>query len=125
MIRHIRRIIRLHATSGLSVRLISRALNIPHSTVSDYIQRYRTSGLSIEDIQGLHDRLVYEALFPEKAQRASSGLPVGPPRARPLPDFRMIHRELRRKHVTQLPLAYATIRMLKRGLFVVVWDCLG
>ncbi|NVM56824.1 MAG: helix-turn-helix domain-containing protein [Desulfobacterales bacterium] len=115
--RHIRRIIRLHATSVLSVRLISRALNIPHSTVSDYIQRYRTSGLSIEDIQGLNDRLVYEALFPEKAQRASS--------ARPLPDFRMIHRELRRRHVTRLPIAYATIRMLSYGLFGVVWGCLG
>ena len=70
--RHIRRIIGLHVTSGLSVRLISRALNIPPSTVGDYIRRYKAGGLSpsalrqgsgqaslrtgLADIQNLNDR---------------------------------------------------------------------
>jgi len=99
--RHIRRIIGLHVTSGLSVRLISRALNIPPSTVADYIRRYKAGGLSpssslrtsIADIQNLNDRQVYAALFPEKAKGHLSG--------KPLPDFALIHQELRRKHITR------------------------
>ncbi len=92
--RHIRRIIGLHVTSGLSVRLISRALNVPPSTVADYIQRYQAGGLSPSDIQTLNDRQVYAALFPEQAKGRLSG--------QSLPDFALINRELRRKHVTRL-----------------------
>ncbi len=76
---HIRRIIGLHVTSGLSVRLISRALNVPPSTVADYIRRYKAGGLSPADIQDLNDRQVYAALFPEQAQGHLPG--------KPLPDF--------------------------------------
>ena len=91
--RHIRRIIRLHVTSGLSVRLISRALNVPPSTVSDYIRRYRAGDLDLAGIADLSDAQVYAALFPEKAKEHLSG--------KPLPDFALIHRELRRQHVTR------------------------
>ena len=66
--RHIRRIIGLHVTSGLSVRLISRALNIPPSTVADYIRRYKAGGISPVDIRNQNDRQVYAALFPEQAK---------------------------------------------------------
>ena len=91
--RHIRRIIGLHVTSGLSVRLISRALNLPHSTVADYIRRYGVGNLDLAGIADMSDAQVYAALFPEKAKGRLSG--------QPLPDFALIHRELRRKHVTR------------------------
>ncbi|MCH7940157.1 MAG: IS21 family transposase [Candidatus Marinimicrobia bacterium] len=92
--RHIRRIIGLHVTSGLSVRLISRALSVPPSTVADYIRRFRAGVLSPSDIRNLNDRQVYAALFPEQGKGHLPG--------KPLPDFSLIHRELRRKHVTRL-----------------------
>jgi len=92
--RHIRRIIVLHVRSGLSVRLIARALSVPPSTVADYIRRYSTSNLDLADIADMSDAQVYAALFPEQGKGRLSG--------KPLPDFSLIHRELRRKHVTRL-----------------------
>ena len=76
--RHIRRIIGLHVTSGLSVRLISRALNVPPSTVADYIRRYKAGELTLVEIKNLNDRQVYAALFPEKAKRPSPSRPARP-----------------------------------------------
>jgi len=82
--RHIRRIIVLHVTSGLSVRLISRALDVPHSTVADYIRRYRAGKLDLAGIADMSDAQVYAALFPEQAKEHLS--------SKPLPDFALIRR---------------------------------
>jgi len=44
--KHIRKIIELHALTGLSVRQIKDALNLRKSTVSDYLTAFKASNLT-------------------------------------------------------------------------------
>ncbi len=62
----IRRVIRLNQQSGLSTRQIAKALNISRSTISDYLQRYKQSGLKLASLDGLNDSRIYASLFPVK-----------------------------------------------------------
>ena len=89
--KHIRKIIELHELTDLSVREIRNALNLPRSTVSDYLKAWATSDLTIELIQNLNDDQIYTALFGEKPKGST----------KPLPDFIRINTELRKKHVTR------------------------
>lgn len=89
--KHIRKIIELSEQTDLSVRKIRRALNLPKSTVSDYLTAYKASGLTIDLIQSLNDDQIYSGLFGEKAKGSS----------RPLPDFAKMNTELKRKHMTR------------------------
>ncbi|KAA0258826.1 sigma-70 family RNA polymerase sigma factor [Deferribacter autotrophicus] len=45
----VKEVLRLRFQHGLSYRAISRALEIPKSTVSDYCTRFQITGLSIEE----------------------------------------------------------------------------
>ncbi|MEA3288188.1 MAG: IS21 family transposase [Candidatus Marinimicrobia bacterium] len=89
--KHIRKIIELHERSGLSVRQIKNALNLPRSTVSDYLKAWGDSDLSLKQMESLNDDQVYTALFGSKVQKSR----------RPLPDFSKMHTELKKKHVTR------------------------
>ena len=89
--KHIRKIIELHELTGLSVRAIRNALNLPRSTVNDYLTAYKASDLSLDQIQSLNDDQIYTALFGEKTKGS----------ARPLPDFAKMNTELKKKHVTR------------------------
>ena len=46
----IRRILQLYETAGLSYRQTGDALNIPYTTVADYVRRYKGSDLTIADL---------------------------------------------------------------------------
>jgi len=75
-----------------SYRDIARSLNISLSTVSDYMARAKSSGLSWPLPIGMTEQALYEKLF----------LPVEPKtESRPLPDTPLIHQELRKKGVTK------------------------
>ncbi|MEA3286074.1 MAG: hypothetical protein U9Q77_01675 [Candidatus Marinimicrobia bacterium] len=89
--KHIRKIIELHELTGLSVRTIRNALNLPRSTVNDHLKAYKASDLSLDQIQTLNDDQIYTALFGEKAKGSD----------RPLPDFAKMNTELKKKHVTR------------------------
>ncbi|MBL7026374.1 MAG: transposase, partial [Candidatus Marinimicrobia bacterium] len=89
--KHIRKIIELKELTDLSVREIRNALNLPRSTVSDYLKAWVASDLTIELIQTLNDDQIYTALFGKKPKGSS----------RPLPDFTKMHTELKKKHVTR------------------------
>ncbi|MEA3286665.1 MAG: hypothetical protein U9Q77_04745 [Candidatus Marinimicrobia bacterium] len=89
--KHIRKIIELHELTGLSVRTIRNALNLPRSTVNDHLKAYKASELRLDQIQTLNDDQIYTALFGEKPKGSS----------RPLPDFSKMHTELKKKHVTR------------------------
>lgn len=89
----IRRIITLREKSGLSIRQIARALNTPSSTVEDYIRRYKNSGLTVLDLSTKTSTEIYTKLFCEKVRKPSY--------RKPLPDFQVIHSELKQKHVTR------------------------
>jgi len=61
--KYIRKIIELHELTGLSVRLIKDALNLPKSTVSDYLTAFKASDLTVDLIQSLNDDQIYTTLF--------------------------------------------------------------
>lgn len=90
----IRKVLLLYEQKLLSTREISRSLDLPRATVSDYIQRYKGSQMALDDIPSLSDREIYERLFEKPPSRR--GL-----RPDHLPDFAYIHQELRRPHVTR------------------------
>ena len=89
--KHIRKIIEMSELKGLSVREIRNALNLPRSTVNDYLTSWVASDLTLELIQSLNDDQIYTALFGEKPKGSS----------RPLPDFARMNTELKKKHVTR------------------------
>ncbi|MBP2233330.1 transposase [Azospirillum agricola] len=74
---------------GASQRQIADACRLPRSTVRDYLERLRASGLRYADVLGWTDIELEERLFP-------------PPGAsvRPVPDWRHVSRELGRRGVT-------------------------
>jgi transposase len=91
---HVKNILRLKFQNQLSVREIARSCGLPASTVGDYLQRAEAAGLSWPLPEGLSDG--------DLNQRLMSGAAAPPPDApaKPPPDYRHIHQELRRKGVT-------------------------
>ena len=90
--RKIREVLRLSLGDGLSRRQVGAATGLPYTTVADHLARARAAGLSWPLPDGLDDAALEAALF------ASAVLP--PPATRPLPDWAVVHHELRRKGVT-------------------------
>jgi len=90
--RKIREVLRLTLAEGLSRRQVGTALHLPPTTVADYVARARRAGLGWPLPDGMDDGALETRLF------ASAALP--PSHARPLPDWAVVHRELRRKGVT-------------------------
>ena len=89
----IKTILKLHLESKLSSRQISNALSIPKSTVTDYVRRLKSAGITLRDLDAVSDEEVYRRLFPETYSES-------PCRKRVLPDFTWIHTELKKKNVT-------------------------
>ncbi|MHB2148132.1 IS21 family transposase [Calditrichota bacterium LG25] len=87
----IRKVIDLYWNSSLSSRAIQRAIGLPSSTVSDYIKRFKETGLSFEQLSSLNDSQIYQRLFPEAQKK----------RGKIKPDFAKVNRELRKKNVTR------------------------
>jgi len=90
----IRRVIRLNQQSGLSTRQIAKSLNISRSTISDYLQRYKQSGLKLASLDGLTDSQIYASLFPVKPDAVEK-------HQKPFPNFGNIHTELKRRYMTR------------------------
>jgi transposase len=90
--RKIKDVLRLHFELNLKHRQIGRSLNLPHSTVGDYIGRAEHAGISWPLPEGLSDGQLEQRLFPPA--------PVVSEQGRPLPVWADIHKELKRKGVT-------------------------
>lgn len=88
--RKVREVIRLKA-SGLSPRQIARSLLIGRTTVGDYLRRAELAGIAWPLPEALDDESLERALFVQREDHRSS---------RTLPDWTLVHKELRRKHVT-------------------------
>lgn len=74
-----------------SYRDVASSLNISTSTVSDYLSRARSAGLTWPLPEEITEQELYDKLF----------LPVKPTKAnRPLPDWEAMHNELRKKGMT-------------------------
>ncbi|MGH9185570.1 MAG: IS21 family transposase [Acidimicrobiales bacterium] len=89
--RKIRDALRLSLQEGLSLRDVAASLQIPFTTVGDHLRRAKAAGLSWPLPVGLDDDALEALLFTTAAP---------PAEARPLPDWKMVHVELRRPHVT-------------------------
>jgi transposase len=89
--RTIRELLRLHAEQRLSVRQIAASLGLPRSTVADYLERFRETGLGWPLPPDVDDATLETRLFPAGRQA---------PPARPLPDWATVHAERKRPGVT-------------------------
>src|SRR6201997_3348648 len=91
--RHIREVLRLHYSVGMSQRAVARSLNLAQGTVSKYLNRARRAGLTWPLAPELDDDVRLEnRLYPPPSDRPSD--------ERPQPDWALVHRELRRPNVT-------------------------
>ena len=91
--RKIREVVRLSQVLGLSQRQVSRSVRLGQSTVWDYLERFRASGLSWEEAEALDDEALEQRLFPSER--------VSTERSRSLPEWSEIHQELKRRGVTR------------------------
>jgi len=89
--RKIREVLRLHFDHGLSANIISRACGIARSTCQGYIKRFKASGVAWPLPELLDDTDLDAHLF---------SLPPNEERKKPLPDWRLVHKDLSRKGVT-------------------------
>jgi len=91
--RHIREVLRLHHSVGMSQRSVARSLGLAQGTVSKYLNRTRRAGLTWPLPPELDDDVRLEnRLYPPPSDLASDD--------RPQPDWAVVHRELRRPSVT-------------------------
>lgn len=91
-IRKIREVLRLGLDCDMGNREIARSCVISHSTVGEYLNRARESGLSLEDIEKMDDGDLQRFL--------KGAVPLEGKDARVQPDWSLIHRELKKKGVT-------------------------
>jgi transposase len=113
-VRKIREILRLRCDSGLSARQISKSCGLARSTVADYLRRARECGLAWPLPDGLDDAELERRLFPP--------LPAAADSPRPEPNWRVIHKELRRKGVT-LSLLWQEYRAVYTDGYQYSWFC--
>lgn len=89
--RKVREILRLARGEGLALREVGAAVGIPFTTVGDHLRRAERAGLTWPLPDGLDDIALEALLFPK-------GPAPEPNRA--VPDWRHVHRELKRDGVT-------------------------
>ena len=87
--RSIREVARLHFEFGFSQNDIARSVNIGRTTVQEMLVRFRKAGLTWPLPSDLSDTRLEELLYPQEGATKF-----------PEPDWRYVHRELRRRGVT-------------------------
>jgi transposase len=87
----IREVLRLKFDLRCSDSQVARGAGCARSTVQDYLQRVRATGLSYEQLIALDDGALDQRLFPPRELRNTTRL---------LPDWEAIERELRGRGVT-------------------------
>src|SRR5690349_20490553 len=91
--RKVREILRLKISAGLSHKAIARSLGIAASTVRATVDRARVEGLSWPIPDDLTDAVLEDRLYGRAGTKQGH-------RRHAEPDWAMIRRELKRKHVT-------------------------
>ena len=88
--RMIKEVLRLKS-GGLSNRKIAQVMGFGRTTVADYLRRASVAGLSWPLPEELSEDQLENLLFPKPLSSSCS---------RPLPDFVLVHQELKKKNVT-------------------------
>jgi transposase len=91
--RQIREVLRLKYEKGLGQRDIARGCGLGRTTVREYLERAKEAGLTWPLPADLDNATLEARLFPP-------GSIVTGNKSRPLPDWKQIHQELKRKGVT-------------------------
>jgi transposase len=112
--RKIREYLRLRFEGGLSARQIAASLQVSRSSVGEYERRFAAAGLSWPLPDALSDRELERRLFPPP--------PAVPADARVVPDWAVVHQELRRPGVT-LMLLWEEYRAAHPEGFGYSWFC--
>ena len=90
--RKIRDVLRLRFGHQLPQRMIGQSLRLSQGAVSEYLKRAQRAGLAWPLPDALDDAGLEALLFPPP--------PDVPTDQRPVPDWSVIHREMRRPNVT-------------------------
>ena len=112
--RKIREVLRLKFDSDLSNRKISKCCGISRPTVADYLRRLEVSGLSWPLPDDLSDESLERQLFPPPPEVSRE--------ARSIPDWAVVHREMRKKGVT-LFLLWQEYREASPNGYQYSWFC--
>ena len=91
--RKLREVLRLHHENKLSARAVSRSVKASSSTVLNYLGRAKVAGIGWPVPPHLDDLALERLLFPGEQ---------APVHNRPEPDWSLVWRELRKKHVTRM-----------------------
>ncbi len=94
IMRYVKDILRLKHHNHLSVRQIAGSCGLPASTVGDYLHRAQAAGLTWPLPEGISDSELMERLLKPVVASAENLT------AKPLPDWRAMHEQLRHKGVT-------------------------
>jgi transposase len=86
----IKEVLRYKYEAKLSARKISRALNISHTVVNDYIKRFEALSLEYKILMEMSDKEIVSKLFDVSSK----------PSKYPIPDWSKIHQDMRNKIVT-------------------------
>ena len=89
----IRKALKMRYVANLSLRDISNATKLPHTTISDYCKRFDSSGYKLDELLSLSDDKISLTLFKDK--QIVKKLPI-----KELPDVVYIHKEIAKKGVT-------------------------
>ena len=89
--RKIREVLRLGLGEGLSPRQVAASLALPRISVRRYLERAHLAGVSWPLPEGMDDQQLERWLYAP---------PPPPSVSRPLPEWSVVHQELRRKDVT-------------------------
>jgi transposase len=112
--RKIREVLRLRFEAGLSARQVADSVRIARSSVGEYERRLRAAGPSWPLPASLSDVELERRLFPPP--------PAVPRDTRPIPEWALIHKELRRPGVT-LMLLWEEYRAAHPQGFAYSWFC--
>jgi transposase len=112
--RKIREVLRLRFEVGLSARQVAASVQIARSSVGEYERRLAAAGLSWPLPEGLSDTALERRLFPPP--------PPVPTDTRPIPNWAVLHEELRRPGVT-LMLLWEEYRTAHPQGFAYSWFC--
>ena len=91
--RQVREILRMKHEAGLPVREIVRRTGIPRRTVRELLERCAARGLGWPIAPEVSEAELEGLMFKEAGAKAGG-------RRRHEPDWRLVHKELKRKHVT-------------------------
>jgi transposase len=90
--RKIREVLRLRLGQGLSQRVVARSVGLSQGAVHGYVARAGRAGLAWPLPEGLDDGQLEALLYPAPPDLAAD--------RRPVPDWAVVHREVRRPNVT-------------------------